>query len=159
MLCVCFDCVFGTYRSTPEKLIIGGIWEVSNDVLILCFLYLLWVPIGIHFCNCCESKLTTVAKIDFWFDDLHRKLITTYLTNQRLSPTCCTWTHITWTHLFGTKDYSYDLKVHGPVHPKAAQNVVTRSRAGVSDQEVSIPLKQRLCRLNTSQQVKWISWG
>lgn len=66
---------------------------------------------------------------------------------------------MTQTHLFGTKDHSYDLEVHGPVFPKAAQNVVTRGRAWVSDQEVSVPLKQRLCCLQTSQHVMWVSWA
>lgn len=31
---------------------------------------------------------------------------------------------MTQVHLFGPKNHSYDLEVHGPVHPKTGQNIV-----------------------------------
>ncbi|TNN43660.1 hypothetical protein EYF80_046160 [Liparis tanakae] len=42
--------------------------------------------------------------------------------------------------------------LHKPI--EAAQHVVAGGRAGVSHQEVSVPLKQRLGSLETSRQVK-----
>lgn len=57
------------------------------------------------------------------------------------------------THLFGSKDHSYNLKVHGPILPPAAQNVVARGGARVPHQEVSVFLEQGLCSLKTTQRV------
>lgn len=57
-------------------------------------------------------------------------------------------------HLFGSQHNSYDFKVHVLILPHAAEDVIARTRAGVTHQKITISTQQLLRTLHKHTNTK-----